>query len=445
MKKEAGMSMLIVRKVLTPLLILALFFCVLTGCRSNEGSILNTTDPKESTISILIDNQIEQDGIRAVAAKIEDKYHIKTEIETRPSGVEGHEVIKTRLATGDMADLVFYNSGSLLQALNPEQNFVDLTQEPFINNVVNSFKKSVTVNDKVFGLPFGNALAGGWLYNKKVYRELGLSVPKTWNELIANSDKIKAAGKTAVIGTYKDDWTSQLIVLADNHNVMSLDPTFAEDLAANKAKFATSPAALRSFEKLSEVYQKGFLNSDFKTASYKDGVEMLVDGTGVQYPIVSGVLSVIKRDFPDRINDIGFFPQPGDSSDTNGMTVFMPAAIYVNKNTQNLEAAKKWLTYFASSEGVKTFLSNKIIVGPLAIKGREVPNNIIPAVKDMLPYFESEDTTPALENLIPLKGPNLPQITAQVGSGQLSAKAGAALYDQDVEKQAKELGLTGWE
>lgn len=33
------------------------------------------------------------------------------------------------------------------------------------------------------------------------------------------------------------------------------------------------------------------------------------------------------------------------------MTVFMPAAIYVNKNTQNLEAAKKWLTYFASSEG----------------------------------------------------------------------------------------------
>lgn len=34
---------------------------------------------------------------------------------------------------------------------------------------------------------------------------------------------------------------------------------------------------------------------------------MLEDGTGVQYPIVSGVLSVIKRDFPDRINDIGFF------------------------------------------------------------------------------------------------------------------------------------------
>lgn len=303
--------MLIGKKFLTALSILALFWGVMTGCSNKEGSILNTTDPKESTISILIDNQIEQDGIRAVAANIEKKYHIKTEIETRPSGVEGHEVIKTRLATGDMADLVFYNSGSLLQSLNPEQYFVDLTKETFMNNVYDSFKKSVMVNNKVFGLPFGNAIAGGWLYNKKVYRDLGLSVPKTWNELIANNDKIKAAGKTPVIGTYKDDWTSQLIVLADNHNVISSNPTFADDLAANKAKFATTPAALRSFEKLSEIYQKGYLNSDYKTASYKDGIEMLVNGTGVQYPIVSVVLSVIKRDFPDKINDIGFFPQPG--------------------------------------------------------------------------------------------------------------------------------------
>jgi raffinose/stachyose/melibiose transport system substrate-binding protein len=444
MMKEAGMSMVIVSKVLTALSIIALFFGVLAGCSSNEGSILNTTNPKESTISILIDNQIEQDGIRAVAANIEEKYHIKTEIETRPSGAEGHEVIKTRLATGDMADLVFYNSGSLLQALNPEQYFVDLTNEPFMNNVYDSFKKSVMVNNKVFGLPFGNALAGGWLYNKKVYRELGLSVPKTWNELIGNSDKIKAAGKTAVIGTFKDDWTSQLIVLADNHNVIAQNTTFAEDLAANKAKFATTPAALRSFEKLSEVYQKGYLNSDFKTASYMDGVNMLVEGTGVQYPMVSGILNAIERNHPDQIQDIGFFPQPGDSAETNGMTVFMPAAIYVNKNTQNIEAAKKWLTYFVSPEGVKTYHSKKIIVGPFALKGMEFPVNIIPAVKDMLPYFESGDTTPALENLIPLKGPNLPQITTQVGSGQISAKAGAVLYDQDVEKQAKELGLTGW-
>jgi raffinose/stachyose/melibiose transport system substrate-binding protein len=38
----------------------------------------------------------------------------------------------------------------------------------------------------------------------------------------------------------------------------------------------------------------------------------------------------------------------------------------------------------------------------------------------------------------------LPQITSEVGGGMKSAKEGAAAYDQDVEKQAKQLGLKGW-
>jgi len=431
-------------KILAVMSSLFLLLGIVAGCSSNNGNIYDNSNSKEVTLSLLIDNQVEQDGIRAVAAKIEKKYHIKTEIETRPSGVEGHQVMKTRLATGDMADLVIYNSGSLLQALNPEEYFVDLTNDPDMEKIAPSFKKSVTINGKVFGLPMGSVISGGWFYNKNVYRELGLSVPKTWAELIANSEKIKAAGKTAVIGTYKDDWTSQLIVLADIHNVISEDPTFAADFSANKAKFSTTPAAIRSFEKLSEVYKKGFLNKDFQSATYKDGIKMLIDGTGVQYPMLSAILTTIAASYPDKIKDIGFFPQPGDNPDKVGLTVFMPPAIYVNKNTQHLEAAKKWLAYFVSSEGMKSLLTERIPTGPLPIKGKDVQNDAIPAVKDMLPYFESGKTTPALEYLSPLKGPNLPKITIQVGSGSISAKTGAELYDQDVEKLAKQLGLSGW-
>ncbi|MEH7084112.1 extracellular solute-binding protein [Neobacillus drentensis] len=429
-------------KILILISVLLLFFCILSGCSSNNGSL--SKNSKEVTLTLLIDNQADQEGIRAVATNIEKKYHIITEIETRPSGVEGHQVMETRLATGDMADLVIYNSGSLLHSLNPERYFVDLSNEPFMENILGPFKKSVTVNGKVIGLPIGSVSAGGWLYNKNVYRQLGLSVPRTWDELIENSEKIKAAGKTAVIGTYRDDWTSQLIVLADNHNVVSEAPTFPADFSANKAKFTTTPAALRSFEKLAEVYKKGFLNKDFKSADNKDGLKMLIDGTGVQYPMLTGKLMAIEKNHPEKYKDIGFFAQPGDSPNKNGMTIFMPAAIYVNKNTQHLEAAKKWLAYFVSPEGVKTFLAGGSPPGPLAIKGINVPNNTVPAVKDMLSYFNSGKTTPALEYLSPLKGPNLPQITIKVGSGQISPKAGAQLYDKDVEQQAKQLGLQGW-
>ncbi|MFC0025373.1 ABC transporter substrate-binding protein [Neobacillus cucumis] len=432
------------RKIVSVILCMLLLFCVLAGCTSDNGSIPNHSDTNEVTLSLLIDNQADQEGIRAVVEKIEKKYQIKTDIETRPSGVEGHQVMKTRLATGDMADLVIYNSGSLLQSLNPEEYFVDLKDEPFMRKIVPSFKDSVTVNGKVFGLPLGSAIAGGWLYNKKVYQELGLSVPKTWDELISNSERIKAAGKTAVIGTYRDDWTTQLIVVADYHNVIADDPTFAEDFSVNKAKFSTTPAALRSFEKLSEVYQRGFLNKDFQTATYKEGMKMLIDGTGVQYPMLSSIIMGIAKNYPDKMNDIGFFPQPGDNPEKKGVTVFLPAAIYVNKNTQHLEAAKKWLAYSTSPEGVKTLFAGRSPIGPLAIKGMDDTKDAIPAVKDILSYFQSGLTTPALEYLSPLKGSNLPQITMKVGSGQISAKTGAGLYDKDVELQAKQLGLKGW-
>jgi raffinose/stachyose/melibiose transport system substrate-binding protein len=63
----------------------------------------------------------------------------------------------------------------------------------------------------------------------------------------------------------------------------------------------------------------------------------------------------------------------------------------------------------------------------------------------MLPYFETQGrTAPALEFLSPVKGPALEQLTVEVGSGIRDAKSAAALYDQDVAKQAKQLGLDGW-
>jgi raffinose/stachyose/melibiose transport system substrate-binding protein len=233
-------------------------------------------------------------------------------------------------------------------------------------------------------------------------------------------------------------------VLADNHNVIEEYPTFADDLTSNKINIATTPAALRSFEKLSEVYQKGYLNSDFQSTSIDDGLKMLAEGTGVQYPYMSKGLMEIAKSYPDHINDIGFFPQPGDNPKSNGLTMFMPAAIYVNKNAQNLEAAKKWVEYFISPEGVKTYQANKNPVGPFAVKGLKVPDTVLPAVKEILPYFESGNSTLALEYLIPIKGPSLPEITSKVGSGTLSARQGAQLYDQNLEETAKQIGLKGW-
>ena len=69
---------------------------------------------------------------------------------------------------------------------------------------------------------------------------------------------------------------------------------------------------------------------------------------------------------------------------------------------------------------------------------------MLPGVLDIQAYIDSNKAYPALEFVSPLKGPNLEQITVAVGSGLTSAADGAAQYDQDLEKQAKQLNLPGW-
>jgi len=66
------------------------------------------------------------------------------------------------------------------------------------------------------------------------------------------------------------------------------------------------------------------------------------------------------------------------------------------------------------------------------------------AVKDLDVYLKDGKSGPALEFISPIKGPNLSQITVEVGSGIKTAQQGAASYDADVKKQAQQLGLPGW-
>ena len=82
------------------------------------------------------------------------------------------------------------------------------------------------------------------MYNKKVYEKLGLTVPKTWDEFISNSEKIKAAGITPVLVSYGDTWTSQLFVLADFANVSAQDSKWADQYTANKRE-VREPAGAR--------------------------------------------------------------------------------------------------------------------------------------------------------------------------------------------------------
>jgi raffinose/stachyose/melibiose transport system substrate-binding protein len=370
-----------------------------TGCSGGSGD-----DDGSVELSIYIDSTESSvaifDGIIEAYKEVEPDVTITTE--THPAGGEGDNLVKTRLATGEMNDLFFYNSGSLFQALNPDQTLVDVSDEDWTGSLLDEF--------------------------------------------MANNDAIEAAGIVPIAQTYGDTWTSQLFVLGDFYNVLADDPDWAEKYTDNEAKFADEPG-LAGFEHQQEAFDAGYFNEDFASATYDDGVRMIAEGTAAHYPMLTGnVASAIGANYPDASDTVGVFPLPSDDASNNGLTVWMPNGLYIPKGTEGaqLEAAKDLLAWIASPDGCDAVGASSTLGGPYVVDGCELPDDVPAIVSDMQPYFDDGKTGLALEFLSPIKGPALEQITVEVGSGIRDAQDGAALYDEDVKKQAQQLGLDGW-
>jgi len=224
--------------------------------------------------------------------------------------------------------------------------------------------------------------------------------------------------------------------------VLKQFPDFPEEYTAGRAKYASTPAALRSWEKLHQ--SNSYLNRDYLATTYDMALEMLVLGEGAMYPMLTQALSYIYQLYPEEIDNIGVFGQPGDGPSKSGLTVWMPASLYLNKNSKHIDLIKQFFEFYVSDEAIAIYSEKIKPDGPFAIKGLDLPEGTYAGVLEMVPYFDEGRTAPALEFQSPVKGSSAEQITVQCGANLKSALECADSYDKDVRKQAIQLGLPGW-
>lgn len=401
-----------------------------------------------TSLSFLVDNS---DAAVKTANAMATAFHaanpsITVNVQTRPQGSDGDNAVKTKLSTGDMADVFAYNNGSLLQALKPATNLVSVSDQSWASDLDPVFSKSTTVDGKLYGAPGGTAFGGGVLYNIPIFKRLNLQVPQTWSDFLKDAQTIKAAGIDPIIQTYaaSSTWTSQLFVLGDYHNVEVQVPDFAAQYTAGKMKYANTPAALAGFQHISDA--RPYFSKAYRSADLNAGLAEVADGKGAMYPQLGASAQGIDTVAPGKSNDVGFFALPGDDASKNGMTVWSPGGIYIPKSTKSgkLDAAKKFLAFWASSAGCSTETQAEPPEGPYMVKSCSLPSSVSEVAKDTQAYFKDNKASVALEFESPIKGPNLEQICIEVGTGQASASKGASLYDDDVKKEAQQLGLPGW-
>lgn len=420
----------------------------LASCAAPEAT--PTTSEAPATIEATTITWLTQDGeaaqakAAAIVAAFNKEYpQITVEIHGRPGGADGDNLVKTKLATGAMEDVFDYNTGALLVALNPATTILPVTNEAFQDNVLDGFKAAVTVGGELYGAPYDVAAGGGIYYNTKVFEAAGITdTPKTWDELIADAQAIKATGVDAICSTFADSWTAQLLVLADFYNVHVAEPNFVAEYDANQAKYAEVPAALQGFEYLQQVTELGLTNKDAATATYDDAIARMSDGTCGMYAMGTWFTSSLTG---DAVNEVGFFPMPGKDANNVGLTTWMPSGMYVNAATQNVDAAKAFQAFIASKAASDALDAAVGFQGPYMTKDQSpAPADAPLATRNLADLIANGNSYPALEFLSAIKGPNLPGICVQVATLQVTAAEGAALYDQDVVAQAQQLGLAGW-
>ena len=115
---------------------------------------------EEAELTFLVDADTPSQGYQAVLDLCEEKTGIHVETEVRVGGGEGDNIVKTRLASGEMADLCLYNSGAKLGELSPDENFIDISGEEWASRLDDMWGQAANGGDEgaIYGIPYASTM-----------------------------------------------------------------------------------------------------------------------------------------------------------------------------------------------------------------------------------------------------------------------------------------------
>ncbi len=286
---------------------------------------------------------------------------------------EGYKTSIRNFLTADAPDLATWYAGNRMAPFVNAGLFEDVSdvwEENGLNEQLKSAAASMTIDGKKWGVPY-TYYQWGIYYRKDIFEEKGIAVPTSWDELVAASAKLKAAGiDPFTIGT-KALWPTG--GWFDYMNLRVNGYEFHMDLTAGKVPY-TDPRVKATFDKWAELVKPGYYNANHAALDWQEAVPALVQGKAAMYLMGNFAVDVFKNGGLKE-EQIGFmqFPEitPGIpmAEDAPTDTIHIPA------NAKNKEDAKKFLAYMARAD-VQT--ATNVTLGQLPVNsGAERPEERI--------------------------------------------------------------------
>ncbi|OGX61581.1 MAG: hypothetical protein A2189_03080 [Paenibacillus sp. RIFOXYA1_FULL_44_5] len=284
--------------------------------------------------------------------------------------------LKTKLLTGEGPDIFWSHPGSEFQALVDAGFMEDLSGSNWSSSIQEGALNVAKSNNKLYGIPINQNLIGMY-YNKKIFSDLGLSIPKTWTELIRISDKIKAKG-IAPFTFALGDWPKNFMAYPLQASIiMSKNANWYKDRTAGKVSFTDWVPIYDKYMTLLKNYTLDGANGAFGV-KYDAHLSNLLTGKAAM--LVQGTWAYTDMLKIDPKAQVGMFAING-LDDPSGLIVPQGvgsiASVYAK--SPNKDAAKKFIEFLSTPDSILN--KNDIPV----IKGiKTVPD----FVKDLMPLVD---------------------------------------------------------
>ncbi|WP_223285284.1 ABC transporter substrate-binding protein [Paenibacillus sp. PL91] len=386
---------------LTLVLVFLLSACSSQGTKENEsatnaGSANNTstetnTNTSEKPVTISASTNVVGEQA-ALIQELTEKFmtenpNIKVEL-TAP-GSEYENIMKLKMASNELPDVFSTHGWSQIRY---GDYLADLKDEEWVSRLQEAIKPAVTdASGKVYALPMDQDKSG-MAYNAEVLEKYGIEIPKTYDELMAAAEKIKTESKGEVVPFHvggADSWT-----LGQFFNYFAT-PLYISPTENDSASFVDGTFDWKKWDQLAQMFldlkTKGYLNTNVLTAKYSDDAQALAEGKTAFEFYGSYIIEEARKLNPEFKG--GFMPIPTiKEGDTPTFAGGEKTTFGVWKDSPNIEAAKKYVAFFAQPENIAAMAKSSAL--PPGLDGVEVDAGDLTSFYEkyndtrIIPYFD---------------------------------------------------------
>lgn len=327
-----------------------LFGSVLAGCGGEEKTAKNENkgETKEEQVEVTLagwgGNPMEQKLLKQTLDEFEKKYpNIKVKHEVISD--QYMDVIKTRLIGGEGPDVFYldaFEAPAMIETgvLEPLDDYVtdDFDIDDFEKPLLDAFKGP---DGKIYGFPKDYSTLA-LFYNKKMFAEAGLDVPKTWDELREAAKKLTKG--TEVYGFGVAPELARLYYIAESKG--------GKVVTDNKASFA-DPKVVEALQPIVDMRLKDKSAAQPNEVGAGWGGEMFGQQKAAMVIEGNWAIPFLQETFPNTEFGTAEVPTIDGKKGTMAYTV----AYVMNKDSQKKEAAWKLISFLTGKEGMKIWTS----------------------------------------------------------------------------------------